>query len=52
MSDSALYMLVIVDIQSVLIVPIFDTRLPAHVKIPRFPGDRIRNTRISRQRTV
>jgi len=49
---SALYMLVIVDIQNVPVVPIFDIRLPAHVKIPRIAGDRIRGSRISWQRTV
>lgn len=52
MPTSALYVLVIVDIQNVPVIPIFDIRLPAHVKIPRIPGDRVRSTRISWQRTV
>jgi hypothetical protein len=48
----ALYMLFFVDIQNVPVIPILDIRLPAHVKIPCIPGDRIRSTRISPQRTV
>lgn len=52
MPNSALCMLVIVDIQGVPVIPIFVIRLPAHVTIPRIPGDRIRSTRISWRRTV
>jgi hypothetical protein len=47
-----LYMLFIVDIQNVPVIPIFNIRHPAHVKIPCIPGDRISSTRISRQRMV